>query len=73
MCWTWDSEEIKKREVARPAGFEPATIRLEGGCSIQLSYGRSIKHLPKHQDELFIAIMAIKPPSGCLSAVQVLL
>src|SRR5690625_5760782 len=26
--------------VARPAGFEPATIRLEGGCTIQLSYGR---------------------------------
>ena len=26
--------------VARPAGLEPATVRLEGGCSIQLSYGR---------------------------------
>ncbi len=26
--------------MARPAGFEPATIRLEGGCSIRLSYGR---------------------------------
>jgi hypothetical protein len=25
--------------VATPAGFEPATIRLEGECSIQLSYG----------------------------------
>jgi hypothetical protein len=22
-----------------PAGFEPATYSLEGGCSIQLSYG----------------------------------
>ena len=28
--------------MARPAGLEPATIRLEGGCSIQLSYGRSV-------------------------------
>jgi hypothetical protein len=27
-------------EMARPAGFEPATYRLEGGNSIQLSYGR---------------------------------
>jgi hypothetical protein len=27
------------RLVATPAGFEPATCRLEGGCSIQLSYG----------------------------------
>jgi hypothetical protein len=22
-----------------PAGFEPTTVRLEGGCSILLSYG----------------------------------
>lgn len=27
-------------EMARPAGLEPATVRLEGGCSIRLSYGR---------------------------------
>ena len=27
--------------MARPAGLEPATSRLEGGCSIRLSYGRS--------------------------------
>lgn len=25
--------------MATPAGFEPATSRLEGECSIQLSYG----------------------------------
>ncbi len=29
-----------EKAMARPAGFEPATTRLEGGCSIQLSYGR---------------------------------
>ncbi len=29
-------------KMARPAGLEPATIRLEGGCSIQLSYGRKV-------------------------------
>ena len=29
--------------MARPRGFEPLTIRLEGGCSIRLSYGRTIR------------------------------
>ena len=26
-------------KLATPAGFEPATTRLEGECSIRLSYG----------------------------------
>ena len=32
-------DQIKRRE-ARLTGFEPVTVRLEGGCSIQLSYRR---------------------------------
>jgi hypothetical protein len=28
--------------MARPAGLEPATLGLEGRCSIQMSYGRIV-------------------------------
>ena len=33
--------ESGRYEMVRPAGFEPATLGLEGRCSIHLSYGRT--------------------------------
>ena len=35
-CFWRIAKSVKK---TRPEGFEPPTVRLEGGCSIQLSYG----------------------------------
>lgn len=35
----WESLGMACKMV-RPAGLEPATLGLEGRCSIQMSYGR---------------------------------
>ena len=34
--------KIQRSRMVRPAGLEPATLGLEGRCSIQMSYGRRI-------------------------------
>src|SRR5437667_12730755 len=36
-------------ELARPAGFEPATRCLEGSCSVRLSYGRSKRNCARRR------------------------
>src|SRR6516165_11374053 len=53
-------QRASKQQVATPAGLEPATTRLEGECSIRLSYGvgglrrcviasRAINGNPRHR------------------------
>ncbi len=52
--------------MVRPAGFEPATIRLEGGCSIQLSYGRMLElKNPRRFDNLVVGVEGFEPPTFC--------
>jgi hypothetical protein len=41
------SNLLGTRKMARPAGFEPATLGLEVRCSIQLSYGRPLWNLTR--------------------------
>ena len=38
---------IFKKIMAIPAGFEPATLCLEGRCSIQLSYGITLRDVSR--------------------------
>ena len=52
-CWRLKSFKtpcIYWGVLARPLGFEPKTLCLEGRCSIQLSYGRnqitSMRYVP---------------------------
>ena len=43
--------------MARLTGFEPVTTRLEGGCSIQLSYKRIIAGFVKLPDDVSLKLV----------------
>jgi len=40
-----DRRERSDAKLARPTGLEPATVGLEGRCSIRLSYGRIVSRI----------------------------
>ena len=50
--------------MVRPAGLEPATTRLEGGCSIQLSYGRVLE-LSLQRFLKMVGVEGFEPPTFC--------
>ena len=57
------------------AGFEPATCRLGGGCSIQLSYRGAARMLAnrdvsRHVDRALIAEAFFSPVLQCWSCVS---
>ena len=52
-------------DMARPAGFEPATTRLEGGCSIQLSYGRMLELKTLAGSIKMVGVEGFEPPTFC--------
>src|SRR5688572_23968300 len=54
--------------MATPVGLEPTTCRLEGGCSIQLSYGavrwRALTSMGPRADAIELEIVRVRdrPP-----------
>ena len=55
--------------LARLKGLEPLTYRLEGGCSIQLSYKRISYKRAQNNGLLFVErVMGIEPTSPAWKA-----
>jgi hypothetical protein len=54
---------FSNRKLARPAGLEPATLGLEGRCSIRLSYGRSLPI--NHSTGQLVGVEGFEPPTPC--------
>ena len=53
-------------DLARPAGFEPATRCLEGSCSVRLSYGRSKRNCAwRRSRDGYTKVAVCRPLTPC--------
>ena len=53
-------------DLARPAGFEPATRCLEGSCSVRLSYGRSKRNCARGRSrDGYMKVAVCRPLTPC--------
>ena len=64
LIWALILPRSQITKMARSAGIEPATTRLEGGCSIRLSYERFLTRGYTFQINM-VGVEGFEPTTSC--------